>query len=639
MDIFYGFDLGDAESAIAKLDRTKDTVPEVLTVQEAKSFITAYAMTQEGNLIVGESACYEPKAQTRKLRFKSRFLTSSDAAKDIRSFAGGVLGELYLNGDLIRGEESCFYIGCPAGWDRMTREEYREIFEKVGYPPAKIVSESRAALVSACQSKHLQVGYDILSRPVLVVDIGSSTTDFAYITSGHEEELQTGGEVFLGGGVMDEILLEDAVSRAFDPKKIRRIFSESEAWRSYCEFAARRLKEKYFSDEDFWKENPCVSSVTIRQSMLPTKLTIRMDPDIADKLINQKVERLGNKSFKEVFMESLRQVRDNIREKQPELIFLTGGVSKLPAIRDWCAEVFPEAIVIRGSEPEFSVANGLAYCGRIDEELREFKEELDQLKRSSVVEDLVKKHIGELYHDTVDAMVDPILEDVAKPVIGRWRNGTIERLSDIDAVLQTEIDAYLHTDEARVILAKPVSGWLKKIAGELEEHTMPICVRHNVPYSALSLNSYLSLSDLDVKVEARDIFAVNEVTWMIDTIVSILVGLLCGGGGIAMIANGPQGIIVGMIVSILVLALGQEKMQDALLNMNLPKVARMLVPKGSFESRMTKLSTDIKDRLYSDLENEKNEEISGRLVKEISEQIEICLAKMAEVVEIPLSQK
>ena len=637
MDIFYGFDLGDAESAIAKLDRTKETVPEILTVQEAKSFITAYALSKEGSLVIGESACYEPQAQTRKLRFKSRFLTSSDAAKDVRSFAGGVLGELYLSGDLIRGEDCCFYVGCPAGWDRMTREEYREIFEKVGYPPAKIVSESRAALVSACQSKHLQVGYDILSRPVLVVDIGSSTTDFAYITSGKEEELQTGGEVFLGGGVMDEILLEDAVSRAFDPKKIRRIFSESEAWRSYCEFAARRLKEKYFSDEDFWKENDCVSSVTIRYSMIPTRLTLRMDPSVADKLLNQKVERLGDKSFKEVFIESLRQVRENIKDRQPELIFLTGGVSKLPAIRDWCAEIFPEAVVIRGTEPEFSVANGLAYCGRVDEELREFKAELDVLKSSSVVEDLVKSHIKELYHDTVDAMVDPILEEVAQPVVGRWRNGAIERLSDIDAILQEEIDAYLHTDEARAILAKPVSNWLKKIAAELEEHTMPICVRHNVPYSALSLNSYLSLSDLDVKVEAKDIFAVNEITWMIDTIVSILVGLLCGGSGIAMIANGPQGIIVGMIVSILVLALGQEKMQDALLNANLPKVARMLVPKSAFSSRLEKLSADIKDRLYADLENEKNDEISERLVKEISEQIEICLTKMAEVVEIPLA--
>ena len=637
MDIFYGFDLGDAESAIAKLDRTKDASPEILTIQEAKSFITAYALSKDGKLIIGEGACYEPQATTRKLRFKSRFLTSSDAARDIRSFAGGVLGELYLNGDLIRGEDHCFYIGCPAGWGKGTREEYREIFQEVGYPPAKIISESRAALVSACQSKHLQVGYDILSRPVLVIDIGSSTTDFAYITSGKEEELQTGGEVFLGGGIMDEILLEESVSAALDEKRIRKIFSESEAWRTYCEFAARRLKEKYFSDEEFWEQNECVSSVTIRYSMIPAKLTLRMNPEIADRLLNKKVDKLDGRSFREVFTDSLVQVRDSIKDKQPELIFLTGGVSRLPAIRDWCTDVFPDAVVIRGAEPEFSVASGLALCGKIDEELREFKSELEDLKASSVVEDIVQAHITELYHSTVEALVDPILKEVVRPVVERWRTGSIEKLSDIDPVLQNEIDVYLHTDDARAILAKQVSSWLKNISSELEEHTMPICVRHNVPYSALSLNSYLSLSDLDVKVEAKDLFAVSEITWMIDTIVSILIGLLCGGSGIAVIAGGPEGIIAGIIVSLLVLALGQETMQNALLNANLPKIARHLVPKGSIDARMEKLSEEIKAKLYDDLEKEKNDEITERLVKEISEQIEVCLTKMAEVVEIPLS--
>lgn len=637
MDIFYGFDLGDAESAIAKLDRTKDTSPEILTIQEAKSFITAYALSKDGKLIIGEGACYEPQATTRKLRFKSRFLTSSDAARDIRSFAGGVLGELYLNGDLIRGEDHCFYIGCPAGWGKGTREEYREIFQEVGYPPSKIISESRAALVSACQSKHLQVGYDILSRPVLVIDIGSSTTDFAYITSGKEEELQTGGEVFLGGGIMDEILLEESVSAALDEKRIRKIFSESEAWRTYCEFAARRLKEKYFSDEEFWEQNECVSSVTIRYSMIPAKLTLRMNPEIADRLLNKKVDKLDGRSFREVFTDSLVQVRDSIKDKQPELIFLTGGVSRLPAIRDWCSDVFPDAVVIRGAEPEFSVASGLALCGKIDEELREFKSELEDLKASSVVEDIVQAHITELYHSTVEALVDPILKEVVRPVVERWRTGSIEKLSDIDPVLQNEIDVYLHTDDARAILAKQVSSWLKNISSELEEHTMPICVRHNVPYSALSLNSYLSLTDLDVKVEAKDLFAVSEITWMIDTIVSILIGLLCGGSGIAVIAGGPEGIIAGIIVSLLVLALGQETMQNALLNANLPKIARHLVPKGSIDARMEKLSEEIKAKLYDDLEKEKNDEITERLVKEISEQIEVCLTKMAEVVEIPLS--
>ncbi len=211
MDRYYGFDLGDAESAVTRFDKNKDTSPEVLRINEAKSFITAYALLRDGKLLIGEGACYAPDATKRKERFKSRFLTDPETSKDVKSFASGVLGELYLNGDLIKSDDSCFYIGCPAGWDKVAREEYRSIFEKAGYPPVKIISESRAALVSACQSKHLQVGYDILNRPVLVVDIGSSTTDFAYIMGGKEVELKTGGEVFLGGGVMDEILLEESV--------------------------------------------------------------------------------------------------------------------------------------------------------------------------------------------------------------------------------------------------------------------------------------------------------------------------------------------------------------------------------------------------------------------------------------------
>ena len=39
---------------------------------------------------------------------------------------------------------------------------------------------------------------------------------------------------------------------------------------------------------------------------------------------------------------------------------------------------------------------------------------------------------------------------------------------------------------------------------------------------------------------------------------------------------------------------------------------------------------------YENLEKEKNEQISGRMVADISGQIEDCLIKMAKVVEIPL---
>ena len=615
MDRYYGFDLGDAESAVSYLNKSDVTVPRVLTVREARSFVTAYARLRNGELVIGEAACYNPDAMTRKIRFKSRFLKDPESRKDIKSFAAGVLGELYMSGDLVKGEDCCFYVGCPAGWDKTAREIYRELFEEAGYPPVRIISESRAALVSACQSKHFQVGYDILSKPVLVVDIGSSTTDFAYIMGGREVELQTAGEVALGGGLMDEVLLEIALDAAVRGERIREIFKESPPWRSYCEFAARRLKEKYFADEEYWKENECRQSVIISYEK-PVRLPLFMNEKTAERILYGGIPQLGGKSFKEVFVDSLHGVRAKIQGELPELVFLTGGVSRLPAVRDWCREAFPESVVITGVEPEFSVSRGLAWSGRIDEELRQFRAEIRELVRSSTVEKIVEQHIGELYHSTVDTLVQP--------------------LSDINKEMEKEIERYLHTEEVQALLVSPITQWLKPISYELEEQTIPICIRHGVPYKALSLSSFLSISDLDIRVDAKDVFAVEELTWMIDTIISILIGLLCGGSGVALISGGISGIVAGAMLSLMILILGKEKMEEAVMNIVIPRPVRKLVPRGHFMSRMDKIAGEVRESFFKSLEKDKNEEITKRLVGEISEQIEQCLMRMAEVVEIPL---
>ena len=636
MDRFFGFDLGDAESAIARLYKEDQVIPEMLTVVGEQSFITAYAQLASGELLVGEKACYADNVIKRKLRFKSRFLTDRSSAADVKSFAAGVLGELYGSGDLIRNEECSFYIGCPAGWDKNTREHYREIFESAGYPPAKIISESRAAMVSACQSKHLQIGVDILSKPVLVVDIGSSTTDFAYIMGGKEVEMQTAGEVVLGGGLMDEILLDESVAAAgLSRKKIQSVFEQSEPWKTYAEFAARRLKEKYYSDEEYWSTHECKESIVLHYDR-PVKLTLRMDKSTADKLVNKKLAKLAGRSWKEVFISSLEDVKKNISGSQPELIFLTGGVSKLPAIRDWCTGVFKEAVVISATDPEFSVARGLAYCGRIDEDLREFKEDLSKLIASSSIEEIVSKHIPELYKNAVDTLVDPIVSEVAIPIFDRWRDGEITRLADTDAVLQQEVGGFLRSDKTRELLAGPITSWLKPVIEELEALTVPICIKHRVPYTALSLKSYLNASDIDIKVDAKNIFAVEEMTFLIDSIVTAVVAILVATIDLIPFLAGPEGILIGVIASIVVLILGRDKMQETLLSADIPKTMRRMIPKSAFRSRTENISASIKESFYETLKKEKNDEISARMVDEISGQIESTLAKMAEVVEIPL---
>ena len=634
MERFYGFDLGDAESAVARTLKDQGAEePKILPVCDAQSFVTAYARLSDGRLLIGESACYSADAIVRKVRFKSRFLSKSESVKDMRTFAAGVLSELIGSGNLVPGEDCAVYVGCPAGWRKPDRERYREMFEETGYPPVRIVSESRAALISACLSRHLQVGYDILSKSVLVVDVGSSTTDFAFIESGREVELHTAGEVMLGGGITDEMLLRESVMASPDSAAIRQILEKNESWYSYCEFAARRLKEKYFSDEEYWASRSCSKTIEILCSGRHL-LTIRMDRAMARKLMETPAPGLEGRSFKEAFCQSLVQIREKIGT--PELLFLTGGVSKLPAIRDWCQGAFPQSIVITTPQPEFSVARGLAHCGRIDEDMREFRREVDALIDTSTVERIVSSHMDELYRSVVDTLTEPILEAAAMNVFDRWRSGEISRLKEIDEELRIEIARYLRTEEAQKLLSSVVSSWLRPAAYELEEYTMPICVRHNVPYRALNLTSYLSLSDIDIQIDTKDIFAVEQITWLINTIITILVSLLCGGSGIALIAGGLQGIVAGAILSLSVLLIGQEHLQNRVMGINIPKPLRKLITRNAFEGRLRRISSEVKTNFYESLEKEKNEEITTRLAGEISAQIEECLKKMAQVVEIPL---
>lgn len=635
MEKYYGFDLGDAESAITRLGRKDEGDPVVLPVREAGSFITAYAQLDSGELLIGESACYSTQAVKRALRFKSNFLTDPESEKDVRRFAAGVLGELYADGNLVKNDDSCFYIGCPAGWDRAARERYRAIFEDVGYPPTRIVSESRAALISACQSKHFQVGYDIMSKPVLVVDIGSSTTDFAFILGRKEVELQTAGEVRLGGGIMDELLLEESIRLCDDEARVRRALEQSPPWKTYCEFAARRLKEQYFSDEAYWADRDCARTVRILTEE-NVRLTLRVDADIADRVLNRPAKQLEGRSFSRAFIDSLQAVRRKIGDTMPELLFLTGGVSRLRVVREWCQSVFPEAVVITGAEPEFSVSRGLAFSGRIDAEMREFRREVDDLIDSSTVERIVEARIDDLYRRVVDALVEPLLRQVAIPVFERWRDGDIRRLSDIDGVMQKEIEAWLHADAAQELLIKPISDWLKPVAYDVEEKTMPICIKHNIPYRALSLTSYFALSDIDIHIDAREVFAVEELTWLINGIISVIVGLVCGGSGLALVSSGVSGIVVGAIGSLLILLLGKDKLQEVFMNADILKPMRKLVPRAHFEQRIGRLTEEVKASFYSNLENEKNAGITARMAEEISQQIEHCLSRMAEVVEIPL---
>ena len=68
----------------------------------------------------------------------------------------------------------------------------------------------------------------------MVIDIGSSTTDFAYIVDGHQQNVSLFGDTNLGGGLIDERILAHALAASKDGRRFAPCLRESPAWRSYC---------------------------------------------------------------------------------------------------------------------------------------------------------------------------------------------------------------------------------------------------------------------------------------------------------------------------------------------------------------------------------------------------------------------
>ena len=701
---YWGFDLGDGESTLARVGNTGVSYPEIIDVDGKKVTITVWAVMRNGEVRIGENAARSAASAVRSAaRFKRRFLdVQSDSAALIRDFSARVFESLRDSGALVGGEKSnSVYVGCPAGWDAENRARYRRIFETIGFPNPKVVSESRAVMVGAIQSNSVRDYVDLRTKSVLVIDIGSSTTDFAYINKGKETEIRTGGEVSLGGGVMDELLLEASVQASGHEEDLRQIFSESESWLVDCELHARHLKELYYSRPAEEREEECRDSLLITYDE-PVILDLVMNSAVSHRITEEPCPQLNGKSFRSVFTAGLREVRDSIGEEPPELLFLTGGVSRMEEIRSWCQEVFPRAVIYTDREPEFSVARGLAWCGKIDDELVRFRADVEQLISSSTVEAIVSGRLDDLYRAVLDHLLDPLLEKAVKPVLLDWRNGTITRLSDMEAALQERIKIYLYSEDAKSCLYKPVTDWLFRISEELEPYTSEICRKYHVPDRSLEISSALSASDFHLleKLEAKDVLDGDSLTWtavFVESIISLLIAMLCGGSGVVLVSEGPVGILIGFLVSFVVLlashAMGKKAIDEKIRNANLPlsirKMAlsnvlpriegpklglsgavkgglgkllsseeqgsdssksgssakRHLLPRiswsdeGISDRRMQTIRTKILsnyEKLLNSADSAELNALNSRMSHDISQQIETRLKELAEQVEIPL---
>lgn len=625
---YIGFDVGDGESAVAAFEQGSGIEPIILPVCGVKSFLSAVGLIG-GEIVVGERAYTDVLADQLSVRFKSHFTYDPSRNEDIVRFVRGAIRDLRDTGALQQNDR--FVVGCPAGWSGATRARYRELMIRAGVTEPRIISESRAAFLYAKYAKTIALDVDVLNQSALVIDIGSSTLDFAYIVDGRETGVGTFGDIALGGGVMDAELLRRAVEKSRDREALQAVFKESRSWYSYCEIEARRLKESYFTKLQSDPRAMVKKQVRVCYDGIQ-KLNLTLDAEEAAHLTDDPLPGLDGRSFAQAVAEALSNAKHLTADNPPKLVLLTGGASRMPFFRALCREAFEAAAVVCCPEPEFSIAKGLAYAGWIDDNLRAFRKAIETEVTEETVAGIAREAMPNLIPPVTDALTKLMIDEAAVPIVNDWRKGDIGTLQEMNDRMRERMASVLNSPLAQEALMPVLHQWLGGLTGRLQALVNPICDRYDVPRKEMELHLTANGAG-SVALDAKNLMRLPFLGTVVGVVVSVLVGLLCGGSGIALVAAGPLGFLVGLLIGALVSVFGWDALTDAVMKANLPLFLR----KADMEKRLQ--SDGTRKKLRDALEKELSAPDSAfqqQVVTGFAKSFKSYLNGIAQAAEIPI---
>lgn len=624
-----GFDLGHGETALSVAAVASITEPQVLEVQSKRSFITAVAVHPKRGVIIGEDAYTARNLESLKVRFKSSRLERPEVREPIRLFVGKVL-ETLRSRKLIRGGgKSHFIVGCPSGWTPQIRAEYENLMRESGLDSVTLISESRAAFIHAKESSDLQISTEYFQSSVLIVDVGSSTTDFTAVHHLHERYIDF-GDTALGAGLIDRAIFDWVVARHEERGELEKVFRDYPQYEAMCELKCRTVKEAYFSNETRWAEEPVSDALKI-----PSRPPLFFEVELARREMQEILSTpvLEGRNWLDAYREALASAKRQMRDALPELVFLTGGASRMDFIYEITQEIFPQARVVRGREPELSIAKGLAWAGRIDRKTRLFREEVEALFQSSAFDALIKREIPKLLRRVAAALVRELPEQVILPAFHEWRRGQIKTLDGLEPVVESRTETWLNSREGKACIAAEVKQWFERLGEEIEVLVNPLCDKYQIPRTAFNLSSdgdWRGKVPVGLVAGADQLWGYRELEIVIGIVVSTLIASLAGGSGMALIMHGPLGLLIGLIAGLVVFAAGRHLAEDWVKKSDLHPWIRKLAGEKRLREKILENREVLENRLVESLEQ--NAETLAKLTNDVRDSVRGQLNQSVEAV-------
>lgn len=516
---------------------------------------TYFGKTMDGRYIIGGDVSTAARLQWKKRAWKTR---PTAASKEQKKYTQQFMHEVFShfaqeNANAIADNNSfIFTIGYPCDWSDKDAEEYKQMAQNAlrginNFDDKDVqiiaVRESQAATLYA--RKKLDVPLDAFETGVLLIDLGSSTTDFTFVKG--LAGLHCG--IDLGANRIDAIIAQHALDHDGDAQDwFKQQFTQLiEENRDSIQFDilafARQNKEAMFNSQDGESRSMGYTYYNPQARDLHFGVERFLNVEyFADKIFDKgqddeeheykfRLELHGNDFWQELenveqsWRAHFRQVLSIIKKKwslpKDLTVIITGGASRMAFILNDIKSVYKNAAIVVSDDTDksFSVANGLAYAAYANLTIEEARKTFDK-KLSCIAEricdDVFNAFCDGVYTATCEAIEDYLIQ--GEQEFRTWKsNGRVgKKPKDSANSVKRELNDVLQS-KSRTIGEKYnrnnalLIGKIKENK-EIRDSLNALCEEFGVPNLEFCVKALSIGTDINFNFETQVDFA-EKVFW------------------------------------------------------------------------------------------------------------------------------
>lgn len=325
----------------------------------------------------------------------------------------------------------------------------------------------------------------------MVIDIGSSTTDFTLMNNLIVEDLPEFGKDF-GCRKIDEAIVEFIIDKSNNGEYFDEFSQKVDSQFGYLTLLCRKYKEKSFG-KNVQIEVPEEDDL---------RVIYQKYSQILEKIDSEQIKGLSITDAGDTWGDQFRALLVDVKNHiiyEPDVVVVTGGGSRMPFVVDIVRDVFeasyiPDSTNFKFSDPSLTITNGLARYGRWQFNIIQFYRDVELFCESSDLDECIKAGLQPFTEALSKVYVENLHKEVLLPLLIELRDKKVDtsKIDDFRYFFLNRFTAWLDSDKGKISKDKINTAFQSTFNPLLEKHTSRIEKSNNIPEGKFETHFYLT---------------------------------------------------------------------------------------------------------------------------------------------------